>query len=100
MANFPLAAGKIGKHAVTLTASTIDSVVFVEDLDQVEVYSTGAAAVAFTVDGSDPVVGGDGSWELPAGAAAARTVPVPTAGPTTVKVLSAGTPQYSVSRVA
>jgi hypothetical protein len=100
MASISLAAGKIAATAKTLTANTADTVTFADDLDQVEVSSDGTAALYFTVDGSTPAIGGDNCWELPAGALAARVVPVPTSGGTVVKLLSAGTPKYSVSRVS
>jgi hypothetical protein len=95
-----VAAGKVGAHAKTLVASTVDTVTFADDLDTVEVLSDGAAALYFTADGTTPVIGDDACWELPAGATSARTVPVPTAGGSVIKLISTGTPKYSVSRTS
>lgn len=98
MASYTVAAGLVGAHAKTLVASTVDTVTFTAtDLDEVEVLSDGTAAVYFTVDGTTPTVAGDGMWEIPA-ARAVRTVQVPTAGATIVKLISSGTPVYSVAR--
>lgn len=101
MANYTVAAGEHGAYAKTLVASTVDTVTFTDrDLDTVEVFSSGAVAVYVTVDGSTPTVGGAATWELPAGGPAVRTITVPTAGATVVKLISASTPVYSVSEAA
>lgn len=98
MAAHTVAAGQIGVYEVTLTAATVDTVTFDDDVDTVEVLShDGAAAVYFTVDGSTPTVAGKGCWMLPA-AASSATVDVGTAGDTVVKLISAGTPKVSISR--
>jgi endonuclease YncB( thermonuclease family) len=98
VASYTVAAGLVGAHAKTLVANTVDTVTFTAtDVDEVEVLTDGTAAVYFTVDGSTPTVAGAGMWGIPA-APAARTVQVGTSGVTVVKVISAGTPLYSVSR--
>jgi hypothetical protein len=97
MAAYTVAAGKHGAYAKTLVASTVDTVTFTDhDLDKVEITSNGAAAVYVTVDGSTPAVADAGTFELPA-VAAVREIAVPTAGATVVKLISAGTPLYSVA---
>lgn len=100
MASTNLAAGDHGAYGHTLVANTADTITFGRDLDRVEVYSDGTAALYFTVDGTVPVVGASSTWELPAGAALSRDVAVPTSGHTVVRLISAGTPRYSVSEVA
>jgi hypothetical protein len=97
MASYSVAAGQVGAHAKTLVASTVDTVTFTDDVDEIEVMSDGTSAVYFTVDGSTPAVGGAGTWGLPA-SPAARTVEVRSASGTVVKLISAGTPLYSVAR--
>lgn len=91
-------AGEIAAHAVTLTAATVDTVTFTTDFDHVEVciLVTGGAPTYFTVDGSTPTVGGKHCYVLP-DAVGSYEVEVPTAGNTVVKLISAGTPTYSVT---
>lgn len=97
MASYPVAASERAANAKTLVASTVDTVTFDRDCDEVEVLSLdGAAAIYFTVDGSTPTVGGANCDVVPA-TVAARTVAVPTSGDTVVKLVSAGTPVYSVT---
>lgn len=97
MTDLNLAAGDIGAYAKTLAANIVDTVTFPRDLDQVEVLSDGAAALYFTVDGSTPTIAGQATYELPAGIKSKRTVTVRSAGNTVVKLLSTGTPKYSVN---
>jgi hypothetical protein len=102
MAKHEVADNAIGSYSNKLTAATVDEVVFADTLAAVEVTSDGAAKIYFTVDGSAPTVGGGNTHEVPA-TVAARTVLVPSTNPrvaTTVKLISAGTPEYSVSKVA
>jgi hypothetical protein len=94
--NTSLAVDEVGAHAITLSASTVDTVTIARDCDQVEVMSDGAAAIYFTVDGSTPTVAGKKAYALPA-AVGARQVTVPTSGSTVVKLISSGTPTYSVT---
>jgi hypothetical protein len=92
MANYTATLSAVDK---TLVASAVDVVTFDHDCDQVSVAADGIAKLYFTVDGSVPTVGGQNTYELPA-AVSVRTVPVPTAGGTVVKLISAGTPTYTV----
>lgn len=103
--NTSVATGKVGAYAITLSANTVDTVTFADDLDLVRVVTDGVAAVYVTVDGSTPAVADSGSFELPAvaGATAGKlcvsdVYEVPTGGGTVVKLKSAGTAAYSVSR--
>lgn len=83
----------------TLVAGTVKTFTLNEDFSEVEVTNVdGAAAVYFTVDGSTPVVAGDGSYVLPAAIGFLRLAPR-TAGVTIVKAVSAGAPQVSVMGV-
>jgi hypothetical protein len=97
MASYTVAAGKTGKHRKTLVAATVDTVTFTDALDYVEVYSDGRAELFFTADGTTPVLDDDGCHRLPAGVEKARVV-VPASGATVVKLISDGTPTYSVQR--
>jgi len=84
-----------GKVAV---ASTVDTVTFDRDLFAVRVTNdTGAAAIYFTVDGSTPTVGGAGTYRVPAVAGATADVTTQGGASTdAVKLISVGTPTYSV----
>lgn len=99
MAAYPVAAGQKGAHH-TLTAGVVDTVTFALAFDQLEILNRdGSAEIYFTVDGSAPSVGGGNSFVLPASVGAA-IVGISTSGGTVVKLISAGTPAYSVSAVA
>lgn len=102
MADTALSNGDRAAHAKTLTAATAETVTFGTDyVTQIEVTShDGASAIYFTVDGSTPTVGGAATYFLPA-SISTRTVPVPPARrkSTTVKLISAATPIYSVTRL-
>lgn len=97
MASVAVAAGQKGTHG-TLVAATVDTVTFTGiDFNEVEVLNrNGAAEIYFTVDGTAPTVGGTNCYVLPA-AITSAIVGVPTTGATVVKLISAGTPTYSVS---
>jgi Chitobiase/beta-hexosaminidase C-terminal domain len=100
MAKHEVADNKIGSYANKLTAATVDEVVFADTLKAVAVRSDGAAAIYYTVDGSVPTVGGSNTYEIPAVVAVSTEV-VPATNPrqaTVVKLISAGTPEYSVSK--
>lgn len=98
MATYTVASGEVGKHNFTLTASTVDTVTFADDIDEVSIINLdGAAAVYFTTNGTTPTVAGASTYVLPAAIGTATFQPF-TAGPTVVKVISAGTPTISVQR--
>lgn len=97
MTTSTMTATDIAKYGVALTASAIDTVTFARDADYVRVYNdTGTAAIYFTTDGSDPTVGGANCYRVPASAGAYTSVNVTGVSPTTVKLISSGTPTYSV----
>jgi len=98
MATHTVSSGQVGVHAVTLTANTVETVTFADDLTSVEVISDGAAAVYWTADGSTPTVGGNNCYFLPAGAASVDTRQPMTASGTVVQLISSGTPTISVQR--
>lgn len=100
MGSYTLTAGQRAAHAKTLVAATVDTVTFDSEVGQVEVLShDGSSPIYFTVDGSTPTVAGAGTFVLPA-AVGALEVPVAynaAGGDTAVKLISAGTPTYSVT---
>lgn len=82
------------KHA-QLAASTADTVTLGGDFASAEVVNRDATAEIFaTTDGSTPTVGGDNTFIIRPGQS--RVIEVPTAGNTAVKLISSGTPNYSV----
>ena len=94
--------GVSDKHA-QLAASTVDTVTLDRDYPEVEVVNRdGAAEIYFTVDGSNPTVAGDNTEYLPATSGASVRVSAGafvTGTPTVVKLISSGTPKYSVQGV-
>lgn len=99
MASYSVAAGAIGAYAKTLVASTVDTITFADDVVGVEVVSDGSAAVYFTVDGTAPTVAGASTYLIPAGLMVRSVKSAPSNG-VVVKVISAGTPVYSVARAS
>lgn len=100
MATYTLAAGDVGVHDKTLVASTVDTVAWPAGVvsDLVEVLNDGATDIFVTVDGSAPTVAGGATWEVSPGTARVLRTPGGVV-PTTVKLISAGTPTYSVTGV-
>lgn len=89
---------EVGLHAITLTANTVRTVTFADDLPSVDVISDGVADLYYTLDGSDPTVAGKNCYRIPSFAPGVDTRYPPTAGGTTVKLISTGTPTISVQR--
>jgi hypothetical protein len=82
---------------VTLTADDVKEVSLNKNYQRVEVLNVdGAAAVYFTVDGSDPTVEGDDCHCIPAAIGALDAPSVRQDNPTVVKLISTGTPKVSV----
>lgn len=105
MASYTVAAGEHGAYRKTLVASTVDTVTFDVDLDKVEVIGDGSSDIFVTVDGSTPTVDGKATFILPAGAITSRVIVTnwenrKAAGGTVVKLVSSGTPVYSVAEVS
>ena len=98
MTSYPIAAGAIAAHDKTLVASTVDTVTFTsQEVEQLKVWTDGTAAVYVSLDGSTPTVSGAHCFKIPAAATAiAERFNVQQLSPT-IKLISAGTPVYSVS---
>ena len=99
MASYTVPAGHVGAHAKTLVASTVDTVTFTGyDAPEIEILSDGTEDIYVSFgSASTPTVGGTVCYRVPAGSASAVFEPR-TSGDTVVKLISAGTPLYSVSR--
>lgn len=84
---------------LTLTANTVASITLNPAQDDITVRNRdGLAEVFFTVDGSNPTVGGNGTYLLPALAGASVKVAPPLIGGQVnqIKLISSGTPQVMV----
>lgn len=97
MATYTLTAGQIAAHAKTLTASTVDTVTFAADVQgNVRIVNLdGTDRIYITTDGSTPTVGGAATHVLPA---AMSVLELDITG-ASVKLISAGTPTYSVEAI-
>jgi hypothetical protein len=102
VASYTIQAGELAAWGKTLTAATVDTVTFAgtdnqADKTAVRVWNdTGAVAIFFTLDGTDPTVAGAKTYRVPAVAGACTEVVPLGATATTVKLISSGTPTYSV----
>lgn len=85
-------------HA-TLVAATVDTVTLDRDYSEVEVTNVdGVAPLYFTVDAAAPTVAGNDTEVLP-GAIGRLRIPSGSGSPTVVRLISAGTPKYSVKGI-
>jgi hypothetical protein len=100
VAKFQIAKSEVGLYEETLAANAVDTVEFASNLPKVEVSKDDGAAIYFTVDGGEPSVKGKGCYYLPAGFGSVREVLSKPNQPTVVKLISAGTPTYSVAKVS
>lgn len=84
-------------HA-TLTAATVDTITFDADYTSVEIVNRdGSAEIYVTVDSNNsPTVGGAGCDVLPAAIGSLIVDASAYGPPTTIKLISSGTPAYSV----
>lgn len=110
MADYVVPSGHVGAHAKTLTANTVDMVTFQVGSANtpgwgqmpraIEILSDGAADIYVTTDGSTPTVGGTNCWRIPAlpGSTVLNTRDANPSDAVVVKLISAGTPTYSVAR--
>lgn len=102
MANYSIASktgGEVGAYNKTLVASTIDQVSFDTRESVVEIISDGTADIFGTTDGSTPTVNGPQCFIIPAGGVIVRELSPRGSGTTVIKLISSGTPKYSVARV-
>jgi hypothetical protein len=84
------------KHVAAMTANTMDTITVSGDSKFIEVANRGSSDIYFTVNGDVPTVGGDNTYIVLASAA----LIVPSADkPDVVKLISAGTPAYSVTGI-
>jgi hypothetical protein len=94
MASYTVAAGEAGAWEKTLAASTVDTVTFAFVQPRLTVINEGTTGLYFSADGSTPTVGDANAVYCPPSA----TVTV-NGGDVAVKLISSGTPKYSVSGV-
>lgn len=91
MATRTIASGASAWHG-TLSPGTVETVVFSDFTDEVEVLShDGQSAIWYTIDGTTPAVNGDKSHVIPAAAIGLERLKAPTSGQLTVKVLATAT---------
>jgi hypothetical protein len=81
------------RHGV-LESNTVDTVSVGVDADFIEVLNRGTDDIYFRFDGTDPEIDGNNSEIVPAGTA--LEVPRKASGNAVVKIISAGTPDYTV----
>jgi hypothetical protein len=110
MSNYTVPPGNVGVHKKTLAPGVIDTVTFAlgdpgtpgwnKVPRRVEILTDGVDEVYATTDGSAPTVAGGNTYRLPsAGGLVAVVVSVDSAsGAAVVKLISSGSPVYSVSR--
>lgn len=111
MASYTVNYGELAAHAKTMVAATVDTVTFAAGDPSspgwgkmpaaIEVLSSGASDIYFTVDGSTPTVAGATTYRVPNVAGATKKVKLNDGNAydaVVVKLISAGTPVYSVSR--
>lgn len=85
------------KHA-TLVAATVDSVTLSQDWGSVEILNRSTSGDIYaTVDGTTPVSAADNTIYVGPGQAVQVSMPTTGAGTDDVKLISAGTPSYSVT---
>lgn len=98
MAEYIVPFSDVGVHLKTLVANQADTVTFAgRDLLEVEILSDGSADIFLRLGGGVPAVGAGNCWRIPA-AMGSTIISVDTSRDTIVKLISAGTPTYSVSR--
>lgn len=100
MTSYEVPSGDVGVHLKKLTPNQVDQVTFIgRDLTEVEIMTDGAADIFVRFGGQDPIIGAGSCWRVPAGMGSS-VIPVSTSKDTVVRLISAGTPVYSVSRTS
>lgn len=111
MATYNVAYNEIGAYEKTLVANVVDTVTFqiapdkttpgwVQAPPKVEIINEGATGIYGKNDGANPTVGGANCWYIPP--MSRSTVSMRDSNPddaVPVKLISSGTPKYSVARV-
>lgn len=98
VASYTVPEGHVGIHAKTLTANTQDTVTFTGvDLPEIEILSNGEADIYVRIGSGPATVAGTDCYRVMA-AMGATSLPVDTSGDTVIKLISSGTPMYSVER--
>ena len=98
MASYTLSSGDRGAYEKTLVASTADTVTFPQYVAEVEVLNESTTTGLYcTTDGSTPTVGGGSTFYVPPSSARTIKTARSSRSATVVKVISSGTPKYSVS---
>lgn len=93
MAEVVVAASEVSSGRLVLSPNEVLTVAFESNIGAVQVVSDGAAAVFYTVDGSEPTLDGRNTFELPAGVVTVDerdTANLPGTPTDVVKLLSAG----------
>lgn len=98
MAEHLIADDAIGLHEITLTANVVDTIRWKRNVTSARLFSNGTAKVYYTLDGSEPTVGGTNCYVLPDAVSIyedlelGRTVDI-------IKVVSSGTPVLHVTKI-
>ena len=95
MADYTVGEDEVAVHNKTLVASAVDTVTFFDALEAIEVISDGAAKIYVTTDGSAPTVAGANTRVIPA-TICARVIRMSSGK--SVKLISSGSPTYSIER--
>lgn len=98
MATYTLTSGQFAAHEKTLVAATVDTVTIPGRWAYVTVVAIdGLDEIYFTIDGSTPTAQGASSFVIPATVAVSKERVLSHVDNTTVvKLISDGTPKYSV----
>jgi hypothetical protein len=98
MAAYEVEAGQVGAYEKVLVAKAVDTVTFAQAVAAVEIVGDGSASIYVSVDGSEPAAKNAACYMLPA-LPAVRVIDLGGSGglTRTVKLVSEGTPTYSVA---
>lgn len=98
MASYTIATGAIALHDKTLVGGFVDTVTLVDVFRGLEIYSDGAAAIYFTMDTTTPTVSGTNTIKIPGGGPSSTVIDTPDIPGTVIKLISAGTPTYDLTK--